>query len=120
MVCGCNPVAANCNVWFLTYGTTVVSITLLPTVFITASGAVLAPIPPRDLEVPISAVLLFALAVFPTFSTLFCGDSVTCLPVQFVPQSSYSEPKPVLPPDGLNVQLSFCPSKFVVMSGRLP
>ena len=86
----------------------------------TASGAVLALIPPRDLEVPISAVLLFALNALPTFSTLFCGDSVTCLPVQFVPQSSYSEPKPVLPLSGLNAQLSFCPSKFVVMSGRLP
>ena len=119
LVRGWSPLAVNWIVCPLTYGTTVLSITLFPTVLRIASGGVLALIPTRDLELFNSEVLLFAFVVFPVLSTLNSGDSVSCLPVQLVLQSSYWDPNPNLPVDGLSAQLSLWPSKFVVTSGRL-
>ena len=86
--------------------------------FLIVSGGLSALIPTLDLELSNSEVLLLDLVVFPLTSTPTSAVSVNCFPVQLVLQSSYCVPNPFLPVSGLNTQLSFWPSRFVVTSGR--
>ncbi len=116
---GFNPLEEKDILWERTYGTTLISSLRLPTVLTIDSTGSSDWIPNLDLLWLISLVLLVLVTTLPELATAAVGSGLTCLPVQFTDQSSHCAPNPFLPSFELNVQLSWCPSRFVVTSGRV-